>query len=58
MRNPVRKPCALLFVAAAVCLTSACSRREPVQAGSAKPEDTPTVAVAKVARRTFRMTWC
>ena len=36
MRNVVSKPYALLFVIAAACLTSSCSKREPVQAGSTK----------------------
>ena len=48
MRNVVSKPYALLFVIAAACLTSSCSKREPVQAGSTKVDDIPTVAVAQV----------
>ena len=49
MRNVVSKPYSLLFVMAAACLTSACSKHEPVQASSGKPADVPTVAVAKVS---------
>ena len=49
MRNVVSQPYALLFVMAAAYLTSACSKHEPVQAGTPKPADVPTVAVAKVS---------
>src|SRR5450432_2185302 len=49
MRNVFSKPCALLFVMAAACLTFSCSKHEPVQAGSATPTDVPTVAVAKAS---------
>lgn len=38
----------VLFIAAA-CLTTSCARREAVQAGSAKPGDVTTVAVAKAS---------
>ncbi|MDE3165741.1 MAG: biotin/lipoyl-binding protein, partial [Acidobacteriota bacterium] len=34
---------------AAACLTSSCSKHEPVHAGGAQPSDVPTVAVAKAA---------
>jgi RND family efflux transporter MFP subunit len=47
MRNAVSISCALLFIAAAACLTSGCSKHEPVQASEAKSTDVPTVAVAK-----------
>ena len=49
MRNIVSKHYALLFVVAAAYLTFSCSKREPVQAGSAKAADIPTVAVAMVS---------
>src|ERR1017187_10361390 len=49
MRNVVSQPYALLFVVAAACLTSACSKQAPVHAGTPKPADVPTVAVAKVS---------
>ena len=49
MRNVVSKPSALLFIVAAACLTSSCSKHEPVQASNAKAADVPTVAVAKVS---------
>jgi RND family efflux transporter MFP subunit len=49
MRNRFSRHYAFLSVMAAVCLTASCSRNEPVQAGSAKPTDVPTVAVAKVS---------
>ena len=39
MRNVVSQPYALLFVMAAAYLTSACSKHEPVQAGTPKPAD-------------------
>jgi RND family efflux transporter MFP subunit len=47
MRNAVSNSCALLFVAAAACLTSGCSKHEPVRASDAKSADVPTVAVAR-----------
>src|ERR1017187_8987376 len=49
MRNVVSKPCALLFVMAAACLTFSCSKQAPVHASDAQPTDIPTVAVAKVS---------
>ncbi|HEY1496299.1 MAG TPA: efflux RND transporter periplasmic adaptor subunit [Candidatus Solibacter sp.] len=49
MRNVVTKPRALLLIAAAACLISACSKHEPVQASDAKGGDIPTVAVAKAS---------
>lgn len=49
MRNVVSKPRALLLIAAAACLTSACSKHEPVQASDSKAADIPTVAVAKAS---------
>lgn len=48
MRN-ASIPHALLVVVAAASLTSSCSRRDPVQASSARASDVPTVAVAKAA---------
>src|ERR1039458_7646767 len=49
MRKFVSMPYAILFVMGAAYLTSACSKHEPVQAGTPKPADVPTVAVAKVS---------
>ena len=49
MRSVFSKPYALLFVVAAACLTSSCSKQESVHAGNAGPIDTPTVAVARVS---------
>jgi RND family efflux transporter MFP subunit len=49
MRNVGCKCRALLFVMAAAFLTSACSKHDSDQAGSGKPTDVPTIAVAKVS---------
>src|ERR1035441_9949987 len=49
MRSVVSPPYALLFVMAAACLTSSCSKQAPVHASDAQPTDIPTVAVAKVS---------
>ena len=49
MRSVVSPPYALLFVMAAACLTSSCSKQAPVHASDAQPTDVPTVAVAKVS---------
>uniref|UniRef100_Q01PE3 Efflux transporter, RND family, MFP subunit n=1 Tax=Solibacter usitatus (strain Ellin6076) TaxID=234267 RepID=Q01PE3_SOLUE len=49
MRNFLLNPYSLLFIAASACLTSGCSKHEPVQASDTKPADVPTVAVAKAA---------
>jgi RND family efflux transporter MFP subunit len=48
MRSVVSKPGAVLLVMTAAYLCASCARREPVQAGSTKGADVPTVAVAKV----------
>jgi RND family efflux transporter MFP subunit len=47
MRNLVSKHRALLLIAVAAGLTSACSKHEPVQASDSKSAEAPTVAVAK-----------
>src|ERR1035438_8895888 len=48
MRSVVSKPGAVLLDMTAAYLCASCARREPVQAGSTKGADVPTVAVAKV----------
>lgn len=49
MRYFTSKPCASLLVMAAIFLTSACSKHEPVQASSGRAAEVPTVAIAKVS---------
>jgi hypothetical protein len=49
MPNVVSKGGALLFVMAAACLTSSCSRRAPVHASDVQAAELPTVAVVKTS---------
>jgi RND family efflux transporter MFP subunit len=49
MRNVVCKRHAVLFVIAAVSLSSSCSKQEPVHASNVRPADVPTIAVVKAS---------